>query len=223
MSSPADPAPTVDCDNLSVGYDNYTPVLKGFNCLLEGPGIIRVSGRNGTGKSTLVEAISGYLRPLDGGVLINGIPASNREARAHRKVCRETPALHPHLSVYDHLLLSSRMAQTPITEVTERAAAFELQQFERERVTALSLGNRRKLWYIMCTTRTTPIVVLDEPFNGVDTTSLETMVNEIIVESRHALVLLIAHSIPDRISVLKEVDVHGSMDTTDSLKTRRRY
>ncbi|MCJ1685524.1 ATP-binding cassette domain-containing protein [Rathayibacter sp. VKM Ac-2927] len=188
--------PALEASDLTIGYAPDRLVISGLTFSLTGPGIVRLDAPNGSGKSTLIEAASGYLRPFAGSILVDGVPAQDPAVRARRRVCRATPALHPHLSLLDHLALAADLAGVGRDEPLDRARAFGLDRWFGTRTSALSTGTARRLWYLICTTGRFSVALLDEPFNGVDAESTEQMVVEMERWAEDALLIVVSHAVP---------------------------
>ncbi|GGI12426.1 hypothetical protein GCM10007377_00900 [Galliscardovia ingluviei] len=201
------PLPSFEVNNLTLAYSSEYTVLKDLNLSINGSGIVHITAPNGYGKSTLIEAASGYLHPIYGKILINGVDASSPETRKYRRICRATPALHPNLSLVDHLVLSSQLTGVSKDEAIQRAIRFGLNIWFGKRTDALSTGTRKKLWYIMCTTGKFNVAFLDEPFNGVDKESVELMSEEICRWSSRSLIFISSHVIPQSLHIDMTLDL----------------
>lgn len=201
--------PALEAAGLTVGYSPDRPVISDLTFSLSGPGVTRLDAPNGSGKSTLIEAASGYLRPFAGRILVDGRAADDPAARQHRRICRAAPALHPHLSLLDHLALAADLAGVDRSEPLDRAQAFGLDRWFGTRTSALSTGTARRLWYVMCTTGEFSVALLDEPFNGVDAESSALMVDEINGWGGRSLVVLVSHAVPDGLRVDGTLDLDG--------------
>ena len=204
--------PAIEAAGLTIGYSPDRPVISDLSFALEGPGVVRLDAPNGSGKSTLIEAASGYLRPFAGSILIDGREAHDPAARGLRRVCRAAPALHPHLSLLDHLALAADLAGVDREEPLARARGFGLDRWFGTRTSALSTGTARRLWYVMCTTGTFSVALLDEPFNGVDVSSMERMVDEMNRWSQHSLLVIVSHSVPSELGVGASMSLDGQLE-----------
>ncbi|MEU6708132.1 ABC transporter ATP-binding protein [Streptomyces wuyuanensis] len=180
------------------------------------PGIVRLRGGNGTGKSTLVELCSGYLMPWQGSVRISGLDASSPAARADRRICRTQPALYPDMTVRDHLIFTSRCRSADPAEGLYRAVRLGLGPWLDHAAKTLSTGNSRKLWYIVCTVGSFSCAVLDEPFNGIDQEGVEQIVEEVSVWGADRLVLLISHTVPSTLAMTDEIVLDRTLCTGES-------
>ncbi|MEZ2389917.1 ATP-binding cassette domain-containing protein [bacterium RCC_150] len=186
---------------MTVGYQQDAPILDGLSLSIDAPGLYRVAGSNGSGKSTLLELISGFLQPWKGTVRLCGIDADTPEARHVRSVCRTAPALYPSMTVKDHLALAARSRRVDQEDSVGRLAAYGLQDWIEQPVSALSTGNIRKLWILMCTLGDTPIIAIDEPFNGMDSQGTDALIRELSDWARSKIVILVAHAVPDGLVV----------------------
>ena len=181
---------------------------------------MRLDAPNGTGKSTLIEGISGYLRPTQGDLIVCGKKASDPALRTRRRVCRAKPSLHPSLSMVDHLTLAARLAGCDRAEPVARAKDLGLDEWFDYRTSTLSTGTAKRLWYVMCTTGEFDVVVLDEPFNGVDEESSRVMVSDINEWRKDSLVLLVAHALPDGLTVDETLGLPRTTDNSHPMPTR---
>jgi ABC-type multidrug transport system ATPase subunit len=145
-----------------------------------------------------VELVAGYLRPWSGLVLVNGILANCAEARPGRAVARSVPALYSNMTVFDHLAFAARARPDSRGqgELMTRAEKFGLFPWMDCAADQLSTGNRRKLWIIMTTAGTPRVVVLDEPFDGLDSATVDILIGEIKAWSDDRMVILVAHQLP---------------------------
>jgi ABC-type multidrug transport system ATPase subunit len=196
MHDPQNPAPAVEIRDLTVGYQRGAPVFENLSASFDPGGLVRIAGNNGSGKSTLLEVCSGYLPPWQGSVLINGVDASSAAARTARRVCRTKQALYPNMTVRDHLAFAARSVRVDLDGVLDRAERYGLHRWFAHDAKSLSTGNSRKLWIVACTVGDFDVVLLDEPFNGVDDEGAEVLRREIDEWSVGKTVFLIAHKLP---------------------------
>lgn len=199
MSSEADHRHAIVIEAVTTGYFVGEPVLSDLTCNVMRVGLTHLRGPNGSGKSTFVELCSGYLRPWAGSVRIAGHEAADRAARAARRVCRTKPALYPRMTVRDHLHLAARCASVSPRLAMERADRLGVGQWMDAEASTLSTGNARKLWYLMCTLGSFSVVVLDEPFVGLDHGGVQQVCNDVRVWAREGAVVLVSHELPPAI------------------------
>jgi len=134
------------------------------------PGVITgFVGPNGAGKSTTMRMVLGLDRPTAGTATVAGRPYHRLE-RPLRQVgaLLDASAVHPRRSAYDHLLALARsngIARTRVGEVLERVG---LAGVAGRRVRAFSLGMRQRLGIAAALLGDPPILLFDEPINGLD-------------------------------------------------------
>ncbi|MGW8954722.1 ABC transporter ATP-binding protein [Streptomyces sp. NPDC055709] len=189
---------------MTAGYVEGSPVFTGLSLSIGKPGVVRLRGGNGTGKSTLVELCSGYLLPWQGSVRLEGLDAGSPAARNARRICRTQPALYPDMTVRDHIVFASRCRGSDVEDGLERAVRLGLEPWLDHAAKTLSTGNTRKLWYVVCTLGDFSCAVLDEPFNGIDHEGVEKIAEELSFWSADRLVLLISHTVPTALVVTDE-------------------
>ncbi|HEX3962017.1 MAG TPA: ATP-binding cassette domain-containing protein [Trebonia sp.] len=126
-------------------------------------------GPNGAGKSTTMRVILGLDAPDSGTALVSGRPyASLRNPLAHLGALLDAGALQPSRSARNHLLWlahSQGLGSRRVAEVIEQAG---LQGVARRRAGGYSLGMRQRLGIAAAMLGDPPILMMDEPFNGMD-------------------------------------------------------
>jgi ABC-2 type transport system ATP-binding protein len=126
-------------------------------------------GPNGAGKSTTMRMILGLDRPTAGSVTVNGhryqdSPAPLREVGA----LLEARALHPGRSARNHLRWLAVSNGLPVTRVDDVLELVGLSAVADQRVGRFSLGMGQRLGIAVALLGSPPVVVLDEPVNGLD-------------------------------------------------------
>jgi ABC-2 type transport system ATP-binding protein len=149
-------------------------------------------GPNGAGKSTTMRMILGLDRPDGGRALVNG-----RRYAELRRPLREVgalldvPAVHPGRRASDHLLWLVRSNGIPRRRVKEVLELVGLPDVARRRAGGLSLGMRQRLGLAAALLGDPPILILDEPANGLDPDGiawLRAFLRSLAAEGRAVLV-----------------------------------
>jgi heme exporter protein A len=149
-------------------------LFSGLSLQLPGGRLLRVAGANGAGKTSLLRLMCGLLSPTEGQVLWRGQPlASQRERWGQELVyLGHAAALKDDLSPLDNLLTACTLGG----QTADRASAWQaltdagLRGFERTPARRLSQGQRRRCGLArLVLARSSPLWVLDEPFNALDT------------------------------------------------------
>jgi ABC-2 type transport system ATP-binding protein len=149
-------------------------------------------GPNGAGKSTTMRMILGLDRPTAGSVTVNGrryadSPAPLREVGA----LLEARALHPGRSARDHLRWLATSNAIPTRRVDDVLALVGLEGVAGQRVGKFSLGMGQRLGIAVALLGDPPVVVLDEPVNGLDPEGIRwvrTLARQLAEEGRTVFV-----------------------------------
>ena len=194
----------LEATDLTAAYDDYT-ALQGVTCLVEAGRTVALVGPNGAGKSTFLRLCAGLLEPSDGGVSVGGHPAGSLEARALMSYLPDTPALYDDLSVNEHLEYVARLHG--VDDWADRAAEL----LGRLGLTArgddppggFSRGMRQKTSIALAFVRPFGVLLADEPFDGLDPPSRETL-DALVAEAAAdgAAVVLATH----RVEVVEQAD-----------------
>lgn len=197
MPATQNSCPAIVFDRVFAGYAAEHPVYENVSFAFTGPALIHLQGKNGSGKSTFVELVSGYLSPWSGTVLVNATSANDPECRNRRRVCRSEAALFAQMTARDHIVFACIARDIDPGPEILRATQLGMDPWLDENAGNLSTGNVRKLWYIMNTVGQFDCVVLDEPFNGTDAEGVAYMVEEIRRWAESKLVVIVTHSLQD--------------------------
>ncbi len=171
--------------SLSIGY-SHKVIAADINAQIKGGELTCLIGRNGTGKSTLMRTLAGFLKPLGGSALLDG-----------RDVGRLSPAERSHLI---SVVLTDRVdidgmrvkdlvsvGRQPYTgffgkmssddeEVVNKAIAdVGMTDFASRQVNSLSDGERQKVMIAKALAQQTPVILLDEPTAFLDYPSKKEM------------------------------------------------
>jgi ABC-2 type transport system ATP-binding protein len=149
-------------------------------------------GPNGAGKSTTMRMVLGLDRPTSGSVTVNGrsyadSPAPLREVGA----LLEARALHPGRTARNHLRWLAASNGIPRTRIDEVLDLVGLEAVADQRVGRFSLGMGQRLGIAVALLGEPPVVVLDEPVNGLDPEGIRwvrTLARELAGQGRTVLV-----------------------------------
>jgi len=126
-------------------------------------------GPNGAGKSTTMRAVLALDAVDEGRALVGGRPyATLRRPLSHIGSLLDAAALHPTRSARDHLLWLAHSQGLGAKRVDQVVAASGLQSAIRRKAGGYSLGMRQRLGIAAALLGDPPILMLDEPFNGLD-------------------------------------------------------
>jgi ABC-2 type transport system ATP-binding protein len=152
-------------------------VVRDLSMRVERGDVYGFLGANGAGKTTTLRLLVGLLRADAGSVVIHGANLGARPMAAleHIGALVEMPRFHEGLSALTNLRLGARLI--PSLQGNRRAAEHRIQELldvvglagrETDRVSTYSLGMKQRLGIANALLGSPPIVILDEPTNGLD-------------------------------------------------------
>ena len=158
----------VALDGLTKTFGDRT-VVDHLSFELPSGGVTGFLGPNGSGKSTTIRMILGLIRPTDGGGTVLGHSIAD-PARYVAQVGAlvDSPALYPNLSGTDNLKVYAALAGVSTTRIDEVLDIVGLTGRGGDRAGSYSLGMKQRLAIGITLLRNPPILVLDEPTNGLD-------------------------------------------------------
>ena len=169
--NPAAPpfTPAISVDHVSRWYGNVVAVNDISFAL--GPGVTGLLGPNGAGKSTLLHMMAGLLAPSAGKVSILGQSAW-RSPAIYRSLglVPEREAVHPYLTGFQFAVYNAELQGLAEPEAAaERAiATVELTDAAHRAIGTYSKGMRQRAKLAGALVHDPPVLLLDEPFNGMD-------------------------------------------------------
>ena len=145
-------------------------VLTDVNLTVEPGEVAGLVGENGSGKTVLMKCVCGFLRPDRGSVTVGGKRVGKDcDFPESLGVIIETPGFLPYRSGYRNLkTLAALRGRIGRREIDEALRAVGLYESRRKAVAKYSLGMRQRLGIAQAIMEDPAVLVLDEPFNGLD-------------------------------------------------------
>ena len=184
--------------------------------------VLGLLGPNGSGKSTTVKILTGLLRPTGGEVRLDGrdVLADLDRYKAIIGYVPEEPHLYSYLTGPEYLRLVGRLrglADAPLNDKIDRfLQLLDIYDDRYQTLSSYSKGMRQKVLIAAAVLHNPRIVVLDEPFSGLDVTAarvLKTFVRSLadqgkmVVFSSH--VLEVVEQVCSRVVILKDGRIVG--------------
>ncbi len=132
-------------------------------------------GANGSGKTTSMRSLLGLTRPSSGEALVGGVPYRSLSHPLRVVGAVLEPAFHPRRSARDHLRLTAMQAGARRSRVEEVLELVDLTPAARRWAGGFSLGMRQRLALAAALIGEPEVLVLDEPFNGLDPLGIAVM------------------------------------------------
>jgi ABC-2 type transport system ATP-binding protein len=204
MSSAASTSSSsVELRSASRWYGNVVAV-NDVSCALSG-GITGVLGPNGAGKTTVLHMMAGLLAPSSGQVLVGGVPATgNPEVYRTLALVPEREAVHAFLTGFEFVRMSARLQQLrDADDATRRAIALvDLESAQHRRIGGYSKGMRQRIKIAGALVHDPRILLLDEPFNGMDPRQRLHMIEVLRGLATHERTIIISSHILEELNDL---------------------
>ena len=207
---------SLQTSKVSVRFDGLS-ALEGVDLVLTEGNILGLVGPNGAGKTTLVNVMSGFQKPTQGELILNGksVTATSPDRLAKQGVARtfQSVRLFRRLSVLDNVTISAlahhrRMAHA--REAARGALAFlGLELISHRRAGALAYADERRVGIARALALRPRFLLLDEPAAGMDDAECDTLAHLIarIPGEFNCGVLLIEHNISVVTTVCRDLHV----------------
>lgn len=160
-------------------------VLKGVSLTAQGGKALGLLGRNGAGKTTTIRIIMNVFSPDSGQVLLDGKPFNADEHKIG--YLPEERGLYPKKQIISQLVYFGELAGLTKKESKESARSLleklQMSEYASKRLETLSKGNQQKIQLIATLIANPDIVILDEPFSGLDPVNamlLKDLIRELI-------------------------------------------
>lgn len=168
-------------NNVSKAYTNKK-VINNISFELKKPTIFGFLGTNGAGKTTSIRMLLGIIKKDSGEITLDGKPVNRKNINFG--YMPEERGLYPKITVYNQLMyfselkgINKKAADTSIKYWLEKLNMMEYFNMEAEK---LSKGNQQKIQFILAVMNDPSLIVLDEPFSGLDPVNTEQLKNVIL-------------------------------------------
>ncbi len=160
--------------------------LDGISFTVEPGQVFGFLGANGAGKTTAMRIVLGVLQADEGRVLWQGRPSTNLPRRTWGYLPEER-GLYPQMRVLDQLVFFGRLHGLPAERARREALAwldrFRIPDLAERTAEQLSKGNQQKVQLVAAILHDPPVLLLDEPFTGLDPVNV-VLLREAILELR---------------------------------------
>lgn len=215
----------IEVQDLTYAYDKVTAVDH-INFGVQEGEILSFLGPNGAGKTTTVKMLTGQLRPQEGQAILMGkdVARETEAVQAQIGVCFEITNLYEQMSAEENLNLFANLFAVKVFDAPALLARIGLDGRGKERVSTFSKGMKQRLMVARALVNSPKILFLDEPTEGLDPVSSETIRNVILEErERGATVFLTTHDmveadkLSDRVAFINHGKI-SALDTPHNLK-----
>ena len=186
-------------ENLTKTYGDFK-ALNHVSLEAENGKILGILGRNGAGKNTTIKSIMGIIEPEEGSITFDGIDI--RKAKVSIGYLPEERGLYVNAVVKDQLLyfamLNGMDKKAAFTEIKKLLEEFKIPGYLNKKVKTLSKGNKQKIQLISAILHKPQMVILDEPFSGLDPVNIELFKSTVLdLKKSGATILFSSHRMED--------------------------
>lgn len=196
----------IELKNVTKEFDKVE-IIKNISLKFETGKIYGLYGRNGSGKSVLMKLICGFLIPTKGKVLINGkdFNAKNEYPDNLRTVI-EKPSFFPELTGFENLkLLAKIQSKISDEEIIKALDLVNLIDEKDKKYSKYSLGMKQKLAIAQAIMEDPSILILDEPFNGIEEKSVEKITKFLKEEAKNGKTIIFSTHIKEDLENLADI------------------
>ena len=156
--------------------------VEGISFSLNKPGVFGLLGTNGAGKTTTIRMLLGIIKKDSGEITWNGKKVDRKSVNFG--YLPEERGVYPKVKIYDQLMyfaeLKGMKKQEADTAIKDWAKKLKVEEYMQMPAEKLSKGNQQKIQFMTAVIHNPELVVLDEPFSGLDPVNTELLKNIII-------------------------------------------
>lgn len=185
-------------------------VLKDICLEMKGGTVYGLQGKNGSGKTMLMRAISGLIRPTSGRIVING-EQLHKNISIPRSIglLLENPSLLPEYDASQNLKLLAKMqGGVPEEEIRQLIRDVGLEDAGQKKVEKYSLGMKQRLGIAAAILGSPDIILLDEPINAIDGEGVEEIRSLILSLKNEKRIIIVACHDKEEMNLLADEIVH---------------
>ena len=149
---------------------------------LKEPGVYGLLGTNGAGKTTTIRMLLGIIKKDSGEITWKGKPVDRKSVNFG--YLPEERGLYPKTKIFDQLMyfaeLKGMQKEESVESINKWAKELKVEEYLQMPVEKLSKGNQQKIQFMIAIIHNPELVVLDEPFSGLDPVNTEILKNIII-------------------------------------------
>jgi ABC-2 type transport system ATP-binding protein len=204
----------IKVDHLTRIFGNFTAV-DDISLEIEKGEIVGLLGHNGSGKTTIMKMLTGFLEPSGGSIFIDGLNMETQRRTIQEQIgyLPENCPLYLEMTVIGYLEYAALLHKIPEKErnimIREAVSRTELATKAMDRISTISRGYRQRVGVAQAILHSPKIIILDEPTNGLDPSQIFQMRSLIKELARHATVIMSTHilqevqAVCDRVIIIR--------------------
>ncbi len=195
----------IELKNVSKSFKKNL-IINNISATFESGHIYGFYGRNGSGKSVLQKIISGLYVPTSGSVIVDGVDINKEKIYPkNMRILIEKPAFFPDLSGLNNLKLLADINKTiDENKIIETLELVNLKEEMKKKYSKYSLGMKQKLGVAQAIMEDPDILILDEPFNGIEQATVDKLTNYLLKKKREGKLIIISTHIKEDLTKLSD-------------------
>lgn len=196
---------TIEFKNVTKKFKDII-ILNNINLTFESGNIYGLFGRNGSGKSVFLKLLCGFYTPSEGEILYNGENLNKKlEFPPNTRALIEKPNFFPDLTGFENLKFLAEI-QNKITdkEINDILEFLGLEKDKNKKYSKYSLGMKQKLGIAQVLMENPDVIVLDEPFNGVENVTVLKIIAYLKEEAKKGKLIFISTHIMEDLEKLTD-------------------
>ena len=196
---------SLQIENLNFHYQKGVPVLENINIQLSKGRTLGIQGPSGAGKTTLINLIMQFYRPINGKILLNGLDG---QLFSPNSIRRKIAAVHQDNLVFDGTIFENiayagnNIQEETVIEACKKAQLWDfinqlpngIHSMVGEHGTLLSGGQRQRLCLARAFVMEPDILILDEATSNLDETNTNFILETIFKHKHKFILIMIAHN-----------------------------
>lgn len=184
--------------NLTASYNKQDVILDNLDVSIEPYQIIGIIGENGSGKTTLINCLAGVHKELSvGECALNNqeISLTDNNFKYYRFIVNTQSNAFGYWSFDNYLKFICRTYKCKIDQflLKKLVTGFNFESHRKTKIVDLSTGNRKKCFLIAGFIMRLPLLILDEPFDGLDYMSSEFLIEQINEYRKYGSIFMSSH------------------------------
>ncbi len=187
-----------------------TEVLRNINLNIDKPTIYGLVGTNGAGKTSLLKTIIGLYEISSGQIVINGMDLSTSRNTILKNMGSviEYPVFYENLTAEENIEVHYKyMMYNQSSDYSKYIKLLGLESNTNKKVEGFSLGMKQRLGIARALSTEPDILLLDEPFNGLDPIGLAELSDKLVELKNDKIIIISSHSLDELIKISDRIGI----------------
>lgn len=183
---------------LTASYNKQDLILDGLDLWIEENQIVGILGENGSGKTTLINCLAGVHKEMNiGKCMLNEqiISLTDNDFKYYRFIVHTESNAFSYWTFDNYLKFICKTYKCKMNQslLEYLVNGFNFKKYRKTKIVDLSTGNKKKCFLITALIMRLPLLILDEPFDGLDYTSSEFLIEQINEYRKYGSIFMSSH------------------------------